>query len=115
MTLGTVAGAWQVLFCKLAYLRAEPGNELQFVFVYCEPIAPQFVSNTLARCLRTVHYPSVEGHHVFDNVYYVFVEKTDFQRVSPELLTNRGGRSPFPYIVKPQLAVPNFRQHSYRV
>jgi hypothetical protein len=68
--------------------------------VYCDLVGPQLFGDTLARCLRTLQYPSPDGYHVFDKVYYVHVEKTDFQTVALRLLTILGDRVLFSDSVK---------------
>jgi hypothetical protein len=68
------------------------------------------VGDTVARCLRNGHYPSPDGFHIFDKVYYVPVVKTDFQTVALELLTKLGEGVPLPDSTKPLVAVLYFRR-----
>ena len=101
--------------CELAYPTPESENKLQPVYVYCDLIGPQMVGNTFARCLRTVQYPSPCGHHIFDKMYYVPVEKMDFHTVAIEVLTKLGARVPFPDSAKPLVVVLHFRRRRHRL
>jgi hypothetical protein len=94
--------------CELIYPISASETQLQPIFVYCDLIGPQIVGDTLTRCLHTVLYP--DGYHIFDKVYYVPVEKSEFQTVSIEVLTKLGDIVPFPDSVKPLVAIPNFRR-----
>ena len=68
-----------------------------------------------AHSLHSVHYPSFEEHHVFDNVYYVALEKTDFQSIAVEVLTKLGDRVPFSYCVKPLVTFLQLRRRNCRI
>lgn len=59
--------------------------------MYCDFIGSQLVGNTLARFLRTANYPSSERHYALDRVYYVPVEKKEFQTAHEEFLTKMDG------------------------
>jgi len=72
--------------CEVSY--GGPSNELvkantlvdkRFVFVYCDLVAPQIVADQNLRTLRIIHYPSRDGEHRFQNVYYIPVEKKSFE------------------------------------
>jgi len=54
--------------------------------IYCGHISPQYVGRALARFMRTFIYPSLSGQHVFDNVYYLPVEKRTFESITIEIL-----------------------------
>jgi hypothetical protein len=109
-------GVWEVGLCELTYPAPKaPGTEPQPVFVYCDRIGPQLLGDTLARCLRTVHYPSPCGSHVFDRVYYLPGEKTEFQTVALEVLTKLGERVPIPDSVETLVAVLHLRRWRKRV
>jgi hypothetical protein len=79
--------------CELAYPTPEPEKELQPVFVYCAVGGQNF-----PRCLRSILYPSADGYHALDRVYYVPVEEFEFKTVAIEVLTKLGERVPFPNI-----------------
>lgn len=75
---------WEVGLCEIWY----PPNELgtfkpvlvvgdNTANVYCDLISPQFVGNSLVRCLRTYIHPSLHGEHNCDNTLYLPVEKHD--------------------------------------
>jgi len=49
------------------------------VFVYCDIVAPQFVAGQNLRTLRIIIYPSRDGEHGFQNVYFLPVEKWVFK------------------------------------
>lgn len=68
-------------------------------------IGSQFVGKALAQFLRTFHYPSTEGPHVFNEVYYVPLGKTFCQTLTVEVLTKMGHTVPFRDIVKRPFAV----------
>lgn len=65
------------------------------ILVYLDLIAPQYVGRQLVRCARTLMYPVNDGQHVFQNVYYVRLEKTRFHTITAELLTVEGKRVHF--------------------
>jgi len=54
--------------------------------IYCDLISPQYVGRSLVRCMRTFIYPSLSGQHVFDNVYYLPVEKRTIKSIRIEIL-----------------------------
>jgi hypothetical protein len=68
------------------------------------------VGDTSACSLRTILYPYPDGYHIFDKVYYVSVEKSEFQTVAIEVLTKLGGRVSFLDSVNPLVAVLHFRR-----
>ena len=45
------------------------------VFVYTDIVEPQLIGDSYVKCLRVIQFPSVTGHHIFTNIYYVPVEK----------------------------------------
>ena len=83
--LGTSPSEWELGLCEVSH--GGPSNELvkpntlvgkTMVSVYCDFVAPQFVANQNLRTLRIIHYPSKDGEHRFQNVYYLPVEKKSF-------------------------------------
>ena len=83
--LGTSSSEWEVGLCDISY--RGPSNEVAkpnthvdktMVFVYCDLVAPQFVADQNPRTLRIIHYPSIVGEHLFQNNYYLPVEKESF-------------------------------------
>ena len=49
------------------------------VLIYCDLITPQFVGSDNVRLLRTIICPTQLGNYLFQNVYYLPVEKSLFQ------------------------------------
>jgi hypothetical protein len=80
------------------------------VLIYCNLIAPQFVGANLVRCLRTFITPTHTCHNVFENVYYVPVEKRRFQDIRIELLNLEGKRVNFKDSKRPVKVVLHFRR-----
>ena len=62
----------------------------KIAFLYCDLISPQFVGSQYVRCLRTFVLPSTYCNDIYDNVYYVPVEKRRFQDKRIEILRQRG-------------------------
>ena len=63
--------------------------------IYCDLISPQYVGNVLVRCLRTIIYPDFYAQHIYDNVYYMPVEKRTFKNIRIEILQLSGKPVPF--------------------
>ena len=57
--------------------------------IYCDLIAPQFVGKDFVRLLRTIIYPFKLGELHFQNIYYLPVEKGEFQDIDIELKNGR--------------------------
>jgi hypothetical protein len=77
--------------------------------IYCNLISPQFMGDKSLRCLRTFTYPSLYCQHVFENIYYVPVEKRSFREIRIEALTLEGVRVPFKSSEVPTKVVLHFR------
>jgi len=58
--------------------------------IYCDLISPHYVCRALVRCIRTFIHPSLSGEHVFDDVYYLPVEKQTFKSIRIEILQLTG-------------------------
>ena len=80
--------------------------------IYCDMIYPQYVGRALVRCMRTFTYPSLSGQHVFDNVYYLPVEKRTFKIIRMEALHSTGKRVEFKSSTTPSKVVLYFRRVS---
>jgi hypothetical protein len=113
---------WEVGLCELTCPPTHVGSFGNVVtvgdtnvLVYCNLISPQFVGSELVRCLRTFISPSTDCKYIFQNVYYVPVEKSVFQDIRIELLTLAGERVPFKESTTPLKVVLHFRRvsHSY--
>jgi len=88
---------WEVGLCEFSY---SPKNMGTFkstkiagdstLLIYCDHIAPQYVGRALDRCMRTFSYPAVKCQYVFDNVYYLHVEKRTFKFMRIDILELTG-------------------------
>ena len=58
--------------------------------IYCDLISPQYVGRALVRCMWTFICASLSGSHVFDNVYYLPVEKRKLQIIRIEIFQLTG-------------------------
>jgi hypothetical protein len=63
--------------------------------IYCDLISLQFVGENLLRGLRTYIAPSTQCQHIFDQIYYMPVQKRIFQDIRIEILTMEGKRYAF--------------------
>jgi hypothetical protein len=63
--------------------------------IYCYLISEQFVGGQYVRCLRTFIKQTTNCNHIFDNVYYMPVEKRLFQDIQIQILTLDGKPVPF--------------------
>ena len=74
--------------------------------IYCDLIAPQFVSHSKVRCLRKfilpkafftkVVHPTAFYKEVFENLYYLPVEKRTLRDITIMLTENAGNPIAFP-------------------
>jgi hypothetical protein len=80
-----------VTYAKVQVINAE--NAL----IYCDLISPQFVGSQYARCLTTFIQPKTYCNNIFENVYYMPVEKRSFQdmQASPRAMCYEN-RATFP-------------------
>ena len=79
--------------------------------IYCDLISPQYVGRALVRCMRTFVYSSLSGQHVFDNFYYLPVEKRTFKSIRIEILQLTGK----PFEFKSSTTPSNLVLHFWRV
>jgi hypothetical protein len=54
--------------------------------IYCDLISPQFVGRDVVRVLRYFIQPTTYCNHVFNRVYYMPVEKRQFQDIEIRIL-----------------------------
>jgi len=80
--------------------------------IYCDLISPQYVGKILVRCLRTFIYPDFYAQHIFDNIYYMPVEKQTFKNIRKEILQSTGKSVPFKSSKTPSMVVLHFRRAS---
>jgi hypothetical protein len=109
-------GSWAVGLTEISYFQDERtskefrGLNKTPMFVYCNLIEPQLVGNSYVRCLRIIRFPRLDGHHVFNNVYYVPVELNSFQTVAIELVNKLGDLASIPDSVNPTILVLHFKK-----
>jgi len=94
--LGT-SDRWEVGLCEFTY---PPNNVGTFKptllvgdttgLIYCDLITPQYVGKFLVRCLRTIIHPDFYAQHIYDNVYYMPVEKRTIKNIRIEILQLTG-------------------------
>ena len=84
----------------------------QIAFIYCELILQQFVGRQYVRCLRTFIHSSTFCHNIFENVYYMPVEKRRFQDLCIEILRQICERTKFKASDVPTKIVLHFRRVS---
>ena len=109
--------SWEVGVCEF---RCHPINagtfaglavvSAQVAFLYCDLISPQFVGSQYVRCLRTFVHPTTYCNNIFENVYYVPVEKRRFQDIRIEILRQTGERPNFKASDVPTKVVLHFRR-----
>ena len=77
---------WEVGTCEFSYPPNSVGT-LKYTtvvgdttgLIYCDLISSQCVGRDLVRSTRKFIYPTLSGEHLFDNVYYLPVEKRTFK------------------------------------
>jgi len=84
---------WEVGVCEFSYTSDSVGTFKHTTvisdttdLIYCVLLSPHCVGRALVRCMRTFIFPSLSGQHVFDNVYYLSVEKRTFKSIREEIL-----------------------------
>jgi len=80
------------------------------VLVYCDLITPQLVGTESVRLLRTVICPTQLGNHMFQNIYYLPVEKNPFQDIRIELREASGEPAALESGIIPTKVVLHFRR-----
>jgi len=110
---------WEVGVCEFSYPPNIVGTFKQKTVVgdttgliYCDLISPQYVGRALDRSMRTFIYPSLSGQHVFDNVYYLPVEKRMFKSIRIDILQLTGKPVDFKSTTTPSKVVLHFRRVS---
>jgi len=108
---------WEVGICEFSYPTNSVGTFKSTTVVgdttgliYCYLIPPQYVGRALVRCMRTFIYPSLSGEHLFDNVYYLPVEKRTFKSIRIEILQLTGKPVEFKSRTTPSKVVLHFRR-----
>ena len=87
---------WEVGLCEFTCQPKEVGKfasldviSSKIAFLYCDLISPEFVGSQYVRCLRTFVLPTTSCNNIFENVYYVPVEKRRFQDIRIEIVRQR--------------------------
>jgi hypothetical protein len=65
--------------------------------MYCYLIAPQLIGTTKVRCLKLLRIvrTDYDSEYLFQNVYYVPLEKKTFRDIRIEILNQAGDLIPF--------------------
>jgi len=107
---------WEVGSCELSY-SANLQQLLDFHYfvnalIYCDLIAPQHIGTTKVRCLRSFRLvpTDYDSEYLFQNVYYVPLEKKTFRDIRIEILNQSGELIPFNDSAIPLKAVLHLRR-----
>ena len=73
-------------------------------------ITPQFMSEKRVRCLRTYIHPTAFCNHVFENVYYVPIERQMFRDIRIKIADPSGNPIAFKDSMTTAKVVLNFRR-----
>ena len=113
------ASDWEVGLAEVSYKAPNrqimPGAVVDVVnsinvLIYCDLITPQFVGSDNVRLLRTIICPTQLGDHLFQNIYYLRVEKSLFQDIRIKLRLLDGEHAAFENSVIPTKVVLHFRR-----
>ena len=107
--------------CELSYTAIELALNIgpladvednSHALVYCDLITPQCIGASMVRYLRTLDIlpANYGGEFLYENVYYVPVEKRTFRNIRIEILNLSGERMPFRDSKTPLKAVLHFRR-----
>jgi len=94
---------WEMGLCELSYPATEQVYKVapladaldnSHALVYCDLITPQLIGPAVFRCLRTLDIPRAKygGEFLYENVYYLPVEKKTFRDIGIEILNLSGER-----------------------
>ncbi len=110
---------WEVEVCEVT---CHPGKVGSFTaievvsgnnaLIYCDFISQQFVAGQYVRYLRTFIHSTTYCNLIFENVYYMPVEKRCFQDIQIEILRLSGKRVAFKDSSGPTKIVLHFRRVS---
>jgi hypothetical protein len=123
--LGT--DSWEMALCEFSCPTPKVGTQKPYAvfydknaLIYCDLIAPQFVSHFKVRCLRTfipptafcneVVQPTAFCNEVFENLYYVLVEKRTFRAITILIIDSVMNTFAFPDSKTPAKVVLHFRR-----
>ena len=78
--------------------------------IYCDLIAPQFVGENKVRVIRPIIIWPATGIHLFQNIYYFPVEKSEFQDIRIEIRKLNGESPEFQTADVPVKVILHFRR-----
>ena len=108
---------WEVGLAELSYnapnrqiMQGSPVDVISSTnaLIYCDLIKPQCVSTYNVRLLRTIICRTQLGNHIFQNIYYLPVEKTHFQDIRIELREAKGEPAAFDASIIPTKVVLHY-------
>lgn len=80
------------------------------IYLYSDICQPVLLCDTSARLLRVLPPDLLSGHYVFPVLYYIPVEKLNFQTIVMSFHTKTGQRYPFAGGTYPSTVVLHFRE-----
>jgi len=78
--------------------------------IYCDLITPQFVGENIVRVIRPIIIWPATGIHLYQNIYYFPVEKSEFQDIRIEIRKLNGEPPEFQQTDVPVKVVLHFRR-----
>ena len=125
--IGLAGDSWEVELCEFSCPAPTVGSQKPHavfydtnVLIYCDLIAPHFVSHSMVRCLRifippTTFYkedvqPTAFCNELFENLYYVPVEKRSFRDITVLMIDTVGNPIAFPENKTPAKVVLNIQR-----
>ena len=115
--LGT-SSDWELGVCEVTYFPPKRivmrDSVLDYVsllngLIYCDLITPQFVGKDKVRLMRPIILRPATGKHLFQNIYYFPVEKSEFQDIRIEIKKLDGEPPEFQKTDVPVKVVLHFR------
>lgn len=82
------------------------------IYMYCDVTQPVLVSDTSARLLRVLVPDIISGYYAFPTLYYLPVEKRNFQNITVSFRTRWAELYPFQDSEYPSTVVLHFRERS---
>jgi len=82
------------------------------IYLYCDVTQPVLLCDTTARLLRVLVPEIFSGYYAFPHLFYVPVEKRNFQSITLSFHTSSGQRYPFDDSEYPSTVVLHFRERS---
>jgi len=89
---------WEVGLYTISNPSTQPVGDNTNALVYCDLIAPQFIGTTIVRFFSTFNstWPvDYDSEYIFENFYYLPVEKRMFRDIRIEILNLSGERVAF--------------------